>query len=41
MQTWFPKSQYEATGMDFEFHDERSLQMKPEINLYYALKDKK
>lgn len=41
MQTWFPKSQYEATGMDFEFHDERSLQKKPEIDLYFALKDKK
>lgn len=39
---WLPESQYESAGTidDFEYHDERSLLKKPEIDLYVAIKDK-
>lgn len=38
---WLPGSKYEADPCilgDFEYHDERSLQKKPEIDLYVAIK---
>lgn len=38
---WLPNSKYEADPCilgDFEYHDERSLQKKPEIDLYVAIK---
>jgi AraC family transcriptional regulator len=41
---WLPKSRYEADNSnlgDFEYHDERSLARKPEIDLYVAIKEKK
>lgn len=40
---WLPNSTYEADNSligDFEYHDERSLQKKPEIDLYVAIKEK-
>lgn len=40
---WLPNSQYEADSSilgDFEYHDERSLQKKPEIELYVAIREK-
>lgn len=42
LETWSPKSKYELTGIDFEYHDERSTRKKnPEIDLYFAIKEKK
>lgn len=41
---WLPNSQYEADPSilgDFEYHDERSLGKKPEIDLYVAIKEKR
>jgi AraC family transcriptional regulator len=40
---WLPNSKYEADPRilgDFEYHDERSLAKKPEIDLYVAIKEK-
>jgi AraC family transcriptional regulator len=40
---WLPHSKYEADPYivgDFEYHDERSLAKKPEIDLYVAIKEK-
>jgi predicted transcriptional regulator YdeE len=40
---WLPNSKYEADSSilgDFEYHDERSLAKKPEIDLYVAIKEK-
>jgi predicted transcriptional regulator YdeE len=40
---WLPPSKYEADPCivgDFEYHDERSLAKKPEIDLYVAIKEK-
>ena len=40
---WIPASKYEADPSilgDFEYHDERSLGKKPEIDLYVAIKEK-
>lgn len=40
-ESWIPKSKYELTGIDFEYHDERSTRKKnPEIDLYFAIKEK-
>jgi predicted transcriptional regulator YdeE len=38
---WLPNSGYEPSDQvgDFEFHDDRSLGKKPEIQLFVALKD--
>ena len=42
LESWSPKSKYELTGIDFEYHDERSTRKKnPEIDLYFAIKEKK
>ena len=41
---WLPHSKYEADPCivgDFEYHDERSLAKKPEIDLYVAIKAKR
>jgi predicted transcriptional regulator YdeE len=41
---WLPNSRYEYDNTilgDFEYHDERSLGSKPEIDLYVAIKEKK
>jgi len=41
---WLPNSKYEANSStlgDFEYHDERSLGKKPEIELYVAIKEKR
>jgi predicted transcriptional regulator YdeE len=40
--TWLPSSGYVNAGTidDFEYHDQRSIQKKPEIDLYVAIKDK-
>lgn len=41
---WLPHSKYEADPRilgDFEYHDERSLAKKPEIDLYVAIKEKR
>jgi predicted transcriptional regulator YdeE len=41
---WLPNSKYEADPRilgDFEYHDERSLAKKPEIDLYVAIKQKR
>lgn len=40
---WLPDSKYEADPSilgDFEYHDERSLGKKPEIDLYVAIKER-
>jgi AraC family transcriptional regulator len=40
---WLPNSKYAADPSilgDFEYHDERSLAKKPEIDLYVAIKEK-
>jgi len=39
---WLPSSEYTNTGIidDFEYHDQRSIQKKPEIALYIAIRDK-
>jgi predicted transcriptional regulator YdeE len=37
---WLPNSQYESTGTDFEYHDQRSTGKNPSIDLYVAIKEK-
>lgn len=40
---WLPGAAYETDSAvlgDFEYHDERSLGSKPQIDLYVAVKDK-
>jgi AraC family transcriptional regulator len=40
---WLPDSKYEADPSilgDFEYHDERSLRKKPEIDLFVAIKER-
>ena len=40
---WLPNSKYESDNSilgDFEYHDQRSLAKKPEIDLYVAIKEK-
>lgn len=38
---WLASSKYEQAGLDFEYHDERSVAKKPEIDLYIAIQEKK
>lgn len=37
---WLPASDYEALNMEYEFHTEKSLGKKPEIDLLFAIKEK-
>ncbi|MBN1694875.1 GyrI-like domain-containing protein [candidate division WOR-3 bacterium] len=37
---WVSKSNYTATGSDFEYHDKRSIGKNPSIDLYVAIREK-
>jgi predicted transcriptional regulator YdeE len=37
---WLPKSNYQSTGCDFEYHDERSTGKNPSIDLYVEIERK-
>jgi predicted transcriptional regulator YdeE len=39
-QKWLPNSQYDSEGVDFEYHDHRSIGKDPSIDLYVAIKEK-
>ena len=37
---WLPASEYEAVNMEYEFHTEKSVVKKPEIDLMFAIRKK-
>lgn len=37
---WIPSSNYEALNMEYEYHTEKSMGKKPEIDLLFAIKKK-
>jgi predicted transcriptional regulator YdeE len=37
---WLPSSEYDAVNMEYEFHTEKSVMKKPEIELLFAIKKK-
>lgn len=37
---WLPNSGYKALNMEYEYHTEKSVSKKPEIEIYFAI-DKK
>lgn len=38
---WLPTSHHEALNMEYEFHTEKSVGKKPEIDLYFAIRARK
>lgn len=34
---WLPKSNYEGLNFEYEYHSEKSVSKKPEIEIYFAL----
>jgi len=39
-EKWLPNSRYESTGIEFEYHDQRSKGKNPSIDLYVGIKEK-